>query len=188
MTDRFPASEFWDFSVRLYAKPEVAPACLGLQDRHGVDVNALMFCLWLAASGRGPVPRERLEDAFAAVAEWHRDVVRPLRDLRRRLKQPVGRADHTIALALRARVQKVEIDAEHVEQLTLGATKAAALPVRSDAGPEAAGHAARHAAAYFALIGAKPGAEDLAALEKILIAAFPGAPAAMTAHIAGAFA
>ena len=71
MAQAFPSGEFWDFSVTLYGRPGVAPACLELQERRGLDVNVLMFCLWLAQSGRGPAAREHLDGAFSAAAPWH---------------------------------------------------------------------------------------------------------------------
>jgi len=185
----FPAHEFWDFSVALYGKPGVAAACLALQERHGLDVNALMFCLWLAASGRGPAPREALDAAFAAVASWHAQVVRTLRPLRQRLKFGFDPVDAALVKRLRAAIQSIEIDAEHLEQLTLAASPAAAAPARAGLGAgERAGHAARHAAAYLAGIGAKPGAEDLEALRGILAAAFALPEEALRAHLDRAFA
>ncbi len=185
----FPAHAFWDFSVALYGKPGVAPACLALQERHGVDVNALMFCLWLAESGRGPVPRAALDAAFATVAAWHAQVVRTLRPLRQRLKFGFDPADAGLVQKLRARIQKIEIDAEHVEQLTLAASPAAGLPERAGLAAEArAGHAAGHAAAYFAGLGAKPKAADLAKLRVIFAAAFALPEQSLAAHLEQAFA
>ena len=189
MTASFPDHDFWDFSVTLYGKPGVAPACLALQERHGLDVNALMFCLWLAASGRGPAAPAALGEAFAAVEAWHGEIVRALRAVRKRLKTPIGPVDAAMAQALRARIQKIEIDAEHVEQLALAAASAAAAPARDRIDAETrAGHAALHAAAYFARIGAAPGAEDQGELCVILAAAFALPAEAIRAHLARAFA
>lgn len=188
MTLAFPDHDFWDFSVTLYGKPGVAPACLALQERHGADVNALMFCLWLGASGRGPAAPATLDAAFAAAEAWHAEVVRALRAVRKRLKAPVGPVDAGMAQALRARLQKIEIDAEHIEQLTLAAFGAAASPARRAIGAEErAGHAVRHAAAYFGRIGAKPAAEDTGALCVILAAAFALPEKALRAHLDRAF-
>jgi len=185
----FPPSDLWDFSVTLYGKPGVAPACLALQERHGVDVNALMFCLWLGASGRGPVAARRLGEAFDAVEAWHAEVVRHLRALRRRLKAPVGAADPALAQALRARIQKIEIDAEHIEQLTLVASAAAAGPPCATLDPDArAAHAAAHAAVYLARIGAEPDADSRSELAAILGAAFGMSAAAARRHVDDAFA
>ena len=45
-------ASFWAFSLKAFAKPPVAQACLDLQDRLGVDVNVLLFLLWCARRGR----------------------------------------------------------------------------------------------------------------------------------------
>ncbi len=185
----FPPHAFWDFSVTLYARPGVAPACLDLQERHGIDVNALMFCLWLAESGRGPVPRAALDAAFDAVGPWHAEVVRALRPLRRRLKPGFAPIDPALVQALRARIQKVEIDAEHVEQIALAASAAARAPARLGlpAGERAA-HAAAHAAAYFARVAAPCGPDDIDRLCVIFAAAFDLPAPALRAHLERAFA
>ena len=185
----FPPSEFWDFSVTLYGKPGVAPACLALQERHGLDVNVLMFCLWLAQSGRGPAAREQLDGAFSAAARWHAEIVRSLRALRKRLKTPVGPADAALAQALRARIQKIEIDSEHIEQLILAGTPAAAAAARAGLGVEArVAHAASHIAIYFAHLGARAAGEDRDALAAILAAAFAQPSASLRPALDEAFA
>ncbi|MCG8546534.1 MAG: TIGR02444 family protein, partial [Alphaproteobacteria bacterium] len=38
-----PGNAFWNFSLRAYARPGVADACIRLQDRYGVDVNVLFY-------------------------------------------------------------------------------------------------------------------------------------------------
>lgn len=185
----FPPHAFWDFSVALYARPGVATACLDLQERHGIDVNALMFCLWLAESGRGPAPRAALDAAFDAVGPWHAQVVRALRPLRRLLKPGFAPVDSGLVQALRTRIQKVEIDAEHVEQLTLAASAAARAAARPGLpASERAAHAAGHAAAYFARIAGRCRGADLDALCVIFAAAFDLPAPALRAHLERAFA
>lgn len=153
----FPASPFWDFSLALYGADGVAPACLRLQERHGVDVNLLFFCLWYGVT-RGPLDADRVAAQRHAVGAWHDAVVRHLRVLRRRLKSPIGPVDPDLAQALRARIQKVEIDAEHIEQLALAAD-ADPLPGRVDQA-DARTNAAANAAAYFAVLGAQLDVDD----------------------------
>ena len=51
-------SPFWQFSVKFYAVPGVAQACIDLQDQAGVDVNILFFLLWNATQNRA-LNRER---------------------------------------------------------------------------------------------------------------------------------
>lgn len=42
---------FWQFSLTLYAKPEAANYCLKLQDQHHMQVNLLLYSIWLAFEG-----------------------------------------------------------------------------------------------------------------------------------------
>jgi len=96
----------------------VAPACLALQDRHGLDVNLLLFAVW--TGGRGVVLSETtLRAAAERVRRWHVDVVRPLRALRRRLKGDAHGMEPALAAAIRERIAAAELAAEHVEQLAL---------------------------------------------------------------------
>src|SRR5260221_9331531 len=80
------ADEFWAFSLDLYAHPDVAAACLRLQDEQGLDVNLLLLCCWLARSGRGRLGEGDLAAAEARAAPWRRDIIGPLRAVRRALK------------------------------------------------------------------------------------------------------
>ncbi|MDP6885033.1 MAG: TIGR02444 family protein, partial [Rhodospirillales bacterium] len=102
----FPDDPFWDFSLATYDRPGVAAACLGLQDRHGIDVNMVLFCCWAGASGAGMVDPAAMAAALNAALPWQRDVVVPLRRIRRDLKG----AGQTGA-RLRRHVASAEIDA-----------------------------------------------------------------------------
>ncbi len=174
MAAHFPSHPFWDFSLALYGRPDVAPACLVLQERHGLDINVLMYCLWLARENREP---RDFKATLDAVAEWHGAIVRGLRTIRQRLKRPVGGADLDLALALRARVQKIEIDAEHIEQLAL-ASGATAAP-RSDAAQ--LDRAIELLRAYWRRLGIEPQPTDRSELAVVLGACF--AEAGITAAL-----
>jgi uncharacterized protein (TIGR02444 family) len=99
---------FWRFSLRLYAQPAVAAACLALQDRHGSDVNLVLYAVWLGAGGRGRLTPGGLAAAEAAIAAWRETMIAPVRALRRRAK---GEAP-TVYEALKT----AELEAEHVAQ------------------------------------------------------------------------
>ena len=59
MSDFLP-HPFWNFSLEIYSGEGVAEACLDLQERRGCDVNILLFCCWLGASGRPTLTADRL--------------------------------------------------------------------------------------------------------------------------------
>lgn len=105
---------FWAFSLDRYGRDGVAPLCLELQERYGADVNLVLFALWLGRDGRG-LDAEGAAHAAEAVADWHREVVRPMRGVRRWLKNRAIE-DRTARDRLRAAVQKYEIEAERMEQ------------------------------------------------------------------------
>lgn len=114
----------WEFCLRVYAAPGVAPSCLELQERYNVDVPLLLFSSWLAVVG------VRLQPAQAKLAQswvqdWQSEVVMALRQLRTRLKSGPHPAPCADTEALRATIKRVELEAEKVELQTLE-TQAAA--------------------------------------------------------------
>ena len=54
-----------------------------LQERRGCDVNVLLFCCWLGASGRPTLTAERLRAILRVSDVWQAEIVRPLRQVRR---------------------------------------------------------------------------------------------------------
>lgn len=111
-------SAFWAFTLAVYGRPGVAPACLGLQDRHGLDVNLLMFCCWVAVQGLA-LDQHTLRAADEAVAGWRNQVVKPLRGLRRRLKRDLPGFPADEVAALRRRILDVELETERLAQSRL---------------------------------------------------------------------
>jgi len=109
------AAAFWRFSLAVYARPGVAPACLVLQDEHGRDVNLMLFCCWLGASGRGVLERAGLEAADRAVTGWRHEVVEPLRAARRAIKA-AGLSDSD---SIYAKAKALELEAERLLQRQL---------------------------------------------------------------------
>lgn len=135
---QFPEHPFWDFALRVYGAPGVSAACLGLQERHGIDVNLMLFCLWLGHSDRGAMTEPEILAALAATDRWHRTVVKGLRLVRRALKERFPDAPADLREQLRGEIQKTEINAEHLEQLMLVAAvprepSRAALPAEARA-------------------------------------------------------
>lgn len=168
----FEASEFWDFSISLYRRDGVADACLALQDRHNLDINFFFFCIWTAQQGLS-TDAPTVELWHSKISDWHNNVVRHLRFLRRALKNNSMGSEMELAQSFRARLQKLEIDAEHIEQITL--TKLVSDTPAPDA---SAGRQTRkqnahhHVDLYLAEIGASAGEQDKAAFDMIIEKAF----------------
>src|SRR5215831_12631953 len=76
----------WSFALNLYRRPAVSAACLLLQDRVGGDVCLLLFALFVARERRCALEHGDLANRDGAIADWRRDVIIPLRSLRRCLK------------------------------------------------------------------------------------------------------
>jgi uncharacterized protein (TIGR02444 family) len=111
-------SPFWRFSLGFYRRPRVAPACLELQDAFGVDVNLLLFLLWLATERR-LVPAEAVRSIDARIRHWRETAVLPLRAIRRALKGGAPPIDATTAEQFRTRIKAEELEAERLEQEAL---------------------------------------------------------------------
>jgi len=115
-------SDFWRFSLSLYRMDGVPAACLALQDKHGLDVNLMLFALWLATQGRA-LEAGDMQAADAAVGGWRRESVVPLRGVRRFLRTPPDAIDAAGAQALRDRVKAAELEAERLQQEALYALR-----------------------------------------------------------------
>jgi uncharacterized protein (TIGR02444 family) len=111
-------SPFWRFSLGFYRRPGVAEACIALQDGSGVDVNILLFLLWLAAAKRS-VPLAEVQALCAKAGPWRDDVVVPLRTLRRKLKDGSSLVERGTAELFRTKIKGVELEAERLQQEAL---------------------------------------------------------------------
>ena len=168
---QFPDHPFWDFSLATYGRDGVADACIALQEAHGADVNILLFCAWAGCNGVR-LGRPQIEAACGAVREWHDEIVRPMRSVRRRLKGAVdGASPGQLTSALRARVQKIEIDAEHIEQLRLAALADALEPGRAGAAALDSAAVRTNMDIYLSVLGSGADAQTDAALAAIAAAA-----------------
>jgi uncharacterized protein (TIGR02444 family) len=155
---------FWRFSLNFYRQAGVSDACIALQDGCGVDVNLLLFLLWLASDDRQLSAAEvkMLDDN---VRDWRNLAIVPIRDVRRRLKGTATLVDPGKQEVFRNKVKAVELEAERLQQQALYEfTKSG--PLGSAAAPAAAARA------------------NVAAYESVLGVNFPKSP---TAVLLGAF-
>lgn len=130
---------FWTFSLEVYAVPGVAAECLALQRELDVDVNMLLFCVWLGAAHSSVLSAERIGFFESLVRPWHEDVVKPLRGVRDTIKGRADSVEEDIG-ALRGRVLSVELGAERIEQALLyQAFLQAAVQSPTEAASDAAG-------------------------------------------------
>jgi uncharacterized protein (TIGR02444 family) len=111
-------SPFWRFSLALYGKAGVPAACMRLQDECGADVNVLFYVLFLARACR-LIDADDVDRIEALAAPWRDGIVRPLRSVRRALKAPPEHFQIEATQSLRAMVQRVELEAERLQQLAL---------------------------------------------------------------------
>jgi len=158
---REAGNPFWEFSLGVYGREDVAAACLALQDRHGVDVNLLLYCAWAGQI----LSAAEIARLVAATRSWQADVIGPLRAVRRHLKSVRAAPEH-----LRARIKTAELEAEAVEQQML--YDALAL----DAGQGTPADAGGNMVAYLETLDINPDAADVANLAAILRGCYPDLP------------
>lgn len=101
----------WDWALAAYAAPDVADACLALQDHHEQNVPLLLWSAWVAQTGRRP-DEETIEAACDTARAWDSVVVAPLRAVRRTLKAPVPDIDDGPRESVRNRIKALELEAE----------------------------------------------------------------------------
>ena len=105
-------TSLWTFCLSFYSFPQVESVCLELQDRGGVNINSLLWAMWLDRIGPS-VSAEVWSQGHEKTAVWRQWVILPLRRLRRRLPK------RSPWLAVRRAVQRWELRAEkrELEQL-----------------------------------------------------------------------
>ncbi len=137
------SDELWDYATATYALPGVAACCLELQDKYHLDVNVLLYCLWLARREAKAVVID-WSGLLAQTSRWQTGVVSRLRALRRRLKALAVSSER--ALHLRDRLLNCELRAEAVEQAALPAWVGS--PVISSSAAPSSRTAAEYLRAY----------------------------------------
>jgi uncharacterized protein (TIGR02444 family) len=168
MTDAQTQTEtpFWRFSLHFYRQAGVSDACIALQDECGVDVNLLLFLLWLAA-GRQRLSASDVKKLDDSVRDWRNLTIVPIRDARRKLKGAATLVPPGKQEAFRTKVKAIELDAERLQQEALYELTRSG-PIGVDAAPPAAARA--NVAAYEDVMAIKFPKQPL----DLLIGAFDG--------------
>jgi uncharacterized protein (TIGR02444 family) len=151
----------------------VTEACLDLQERRGCDVNVLLFCCWLGASGRPTLTVERLRALLTVTDAWQAEIIRPLRAVRRLLKdRPWLEALPETVDATRRRVADAELAAEHAEQLKLAGLYAPSAD-RDRPTEKRLRAAIGNLGVYAVCLGVTPDDRDKASVTALMTATFP---------------
>lgn len=128
-----PSSSLYEFAVRRYALPGVAPLCLRLQDEHGLDVDVVLAVLWQASRGIA-VDDDALTRMLTAAAPAQARVLQ-LRALRRAVGSDRDRDPRWQATY--QHLKSAELEAERVE---LACIEAACGPPPSEPPREPSEH------------------------------------------------
>ena len=148
-TAPFDESPFWRFSLRFYARSKVSAACLALQDDASVDVNLLLFLLFLAEHHRS-VKAGDIARLDTGVSAWREQVVKRLRELRRALKPGIGEIPGAVSETFRGQIKRLELESERIEQAVLERVKAETI---GSSAPSRVAAAEANFAAYEAQLG-----------------------------------
>ena len=120
-------SPLWLFCLALYVRPEVVESCLNLQDRCHADVNIVLYLLWLASLKRRLSDTE-IERITSTTQDWRERIIKPLRVLRRGLKNSQPMPTQTAAERLRQLLKKLELHAEKLQLQRLFEATQPSLP------------------------------------------------------------
>jgi uncharacterized protein (TIGR02444 family) len=135
--DRTETTPFWRFSLHFYRQAGVSDACIALQDGCGVDVNLLLFLLWLADVGQ-VLSADDVRKLDDQVRDWRNLTIIPIREVRRKLKGARTLVDPGKQEALRNKVKALELEAERLQQEALYAFAQSGLLGKQAVPPAAA--------------------------------------------------
>ena len=172
------SNPLWDFATWAYKEPGVEKALLALQGKHAIDVNIVLFCLWLAHVGMGSSMLARyLAGALKLSRDWQRTLVEPLRGVRMNMKDFIDSSDmvgpqRIAAAELRERVKACEQDMEHLQILALYGLVLEPAEARERSPAEKKDDANNNLTVYFSATGVKLDPLAQAQVMRILTAVF----------------
>jgi uncharacterized protein (TIGR02444 family) len=104
----------WDFVLKFYKQQGVSESAIALQDSAGIDVNMILFLMWMAGHNRklGAGEIRAVSDASHG---WQNSVVVPIRNIRRLLKSDAPLVDNDTAQSYRKKVQALELEGEQTQ-------------------------------------------------------------------------
>jgi len=162
---RLDPGAFWEFSLAFYSRERVSAACLSLQNRHGADVNILLFSCWLATQGL-KVEAPGLHAAIAAVEAWRRDVLEPLRGSRRAVADQFPELAKSDRQSIKHSMLSVELECERIAQEKIAqAATGQVTPEEGSTPLQIASAALEH---YLDMVIATPDEQDAEDLKALL--------------------
>jgi len=98
----------WIYAVKQYQHADCARFLLQAQDEMGLEVNILLLCGWLATRHQGlNLQAVTGSDAY----HWQQDIIKPLREIRRRAKSYQQDEFYRDVLALELSAEKQQLRA-----------------------------------------------------------------------------
>jgi uncharacterized protein (TIGR02444 family) len=137
MTDTAMTTPIWDFVLNYYGRKGVSEALIGLQDSQGIDVNMLLFLMWMAAQKKS-VAAGDVKLVSETSHPWQRSVVVPIRGVRRLLKDNAPLVAADAAAAFRKKVQAIELEGEQLQLNAMAALAAKLTPASAGSAEDAA--------------------------------------------------
>ena len=110
------ADILWRMSLHVFNDGEIADACLGSQRETGLDISLLFWLCWTGMELWHEVSIRDLRQILQSIYAWRKDVVEVLRGLRIRMRTPINPVHVHRQEHLRAKLRKLEICAERIEQ------------------------------------------------------------------------
>lgn len=114
-----------------------------MQDRFGVDVNLLLFCVYVGVKHSLILSERDISQIYALIEPWQKNVVLPFRTIRKTMKLMRTHFGEHLSVTietLRTKIKTLEIESEHIEQTMLSdwlALRASEVP--SEQNPDAVG-------------------------------------------------
>lgn len=148
------ATGLWPFALEFYARPGVSKLLIGLQDDENADILILLALLFAADMGAA-LDAGSTRQLVTATERWRRDVIEPLREVRRLLRgHPLDGNESVRTIA-----KKAELAAEKIALSEL----ARLLPTLKSRSTSPSHAVALNFSAYREVLSAPSGAFDILA-------------------------
>jgi len=112
-------ADSWVFALDIYARRDIADACLSLQNRAGVDVMMLLVIAFAAARLRILLTPAEVGELDQACRPWREQIVWPLRSIRSGLESGPPPAPSSETEQFRSNIKTVELAAERLQNILL---------------------------------------------------------------------